>query len=106
MCRYIVARNVAEAADKAAAQYGPGKVLVQEPDVLDTWFSSGLWPFSTLGWPNTDAQDYKTFYPTQVHTPGQGQGRGGEGQGTAFWVACVMAKGDALYMSRARTLLC
>jgi hypothetical protein len=34
--------------------------------VLDTWFSSGLWPFSTLGWPNTDAQDYKTFYPTQV----------------------------------------
>lgn len=66
LCRYIVARNVAEAADKAAAQYGPGKVLVQEPDVLDTWFSSGLWPFSTLGWPNTEAQDFKTFYPTQV----------------------------------------
>lgn len=34
--------------------------------MLDTWFSSGLWPFSTLGWPNTDTQDYKTFYPTQV----------------------------------------
>lgn len=64
--RYIVARNAAEAADKAAAQYGPGKVLVQEPDVLDTWFSSGLWPFSTLGWPNTDTADFKTFYPTQV----------------------------------------
>jgi len=61
-----VARNVTEAAEKAAAQYGPGKVLVQEPDVLDTWFSSGLWPFSTLGWPNTEAQDFKTFYPTQV----------------------------------------
>jgi hypothetical protein len=34
--------------------------------VLDTWFSSGLWPFSTLGWPNTDTDDFKTFYPTQV----------------------------------------
>jgi hypothetical protein len=34
--------------------------------VLDTWFSSGLWPFSTLGWPNTAAADLKQFYPTQV----------------------------------------
>lgn len=34
--------------------------------MLDTWFSSGLWPFSTLGWPNTDTADFKTFYPTQV----------------------------------------
>lgn len=40
----------------------------QEEDVLDTWFSSGLWPFSTLGWPNTAAPDYTTFYPTQVGT--------------------------------------
>jgi valyl-tRNA synthetase len=61
-----VARNASEAAEKARALHGEGCVLVQEPDVLDTWFSSGLWPFSTLGWPNTDAQDYKTFYPTQV----------------------------------------
>ncbi|PYU10155.1 MAG: valine--tRNA ligase [Acidobacteria bacterium] len=39
--------------------------LEQDPDVLDTWFSSGLWPFSTLGWPeNTD--DYKTYYPTTL----------------------------------------
>lgn len=66
MFRYVVARNADEAADKAAAQYGPGVVLVQEPDVLDTWFSSGLWPFSTLGWPNTNTEDYTTFYPTQV----------------------------------------
>lgn len=65
-----MARTAAEAADKAAAQHGPGKVLVQEPDVLDTWFSSGLWPFSTLGWPNTQAQDFKTFYPTQVRQAG------------------------------------
>ncbi|MDX2083973.1 MAG: valine--tRNA ligase [Candidatus Melainabacteria bacterium] len=36
--------------------------LQQDPDVLDTWFSSGLWPFSTMGWPNTQAPDYQTFY--------------------------------------------
>lgn len=65
-CRYVVARNASEAAAKAAGQWGEGLVLVQEPDVLDTWFSSGLWPFSTLGWPNENAQDLKTFYPTQV----------------------------------------
>ena len=46
--------------------YIQGVALRQEEDVLDTWFSSGLWPFSTLGWPNTQAEDYKTYYPTQV----------------------------------------
>lgn len=39
--------------------------LEQDPDVLDTWFSSGLWPFSTLGWPE-ETQAYKTFYPTST----------------------------------------
>jgi valyl-tRNA synthetase len=39
--------------------------LEQDPDVLDTWFSSGLWPFSTLGWPE-ETQDYRRFYPTDV----------------------------------------
>src|SRR4029078_4726464 len=39
--------------------------LTQDPDVLDTWFSSGLWPFSTLGWPE-DTVDRRTFYPTDV----------------------------------------
>ncbi|HMI51112.1 MAG TPA: class I tRNA ligase family protein, partial [Candidatus Saccharimonadales bacterium] len=39
--------------------------LVQDPDVLDTWFSSGLWPFSTLGWPERTA-DFKTYYPTSL----------------------------------------
>ncbi|MGD1995684.1 MAG: valine--tRNA ligase [Anaerolineae bacterium] len=38
----------------------------QEEDVLDTWFSSGLWPFSTLGWPNTEAADYRRYYPTDM----------------------------------------
>ena len=46
-----------------------GRELLQDPDVLDTWFSSGLWPFSTLGWPgNTD--DLKTFYPTSTLVTG------------------------------------
>jgi valyl-tRNA synthetase len=38
----------------------------QDEDVLDTWFSSWLWPFSTLGWPNTESRDLKAFYPTDV----------------------------------------
>jgi valyl-tRNA synthetase len=40
--------------------------LEQDPDVLDTWFSSALWPISTLGWPDEDSADLKTFYPTSV----------------------------------------
>jgi valyl-tRNA synthetase len=56
----IVAHSEAEARAKAGTEE-----LVQDPDVLDTWFSSGLWPFSTLGWPN-ETDDLKTFYPTSV----------------------------------------
>jgi valyl-tRNA synthetase len=41
------------------------KELKQDPDVLDTWFSSGLWPFSTLGWPD-ETEDLRTFYPTSL----------------------------------------
>lgn len=43
-----------------------GDDLTQDEDTLDTWFSSALWPFSTLGWPDTDAPDFKKFYPTAV----------------------------------------
>ncbi len=53
----------AEAYTKAIKDWGPDVVLEQDPDVLDTWFSSGLWPFSTLGWPN-DTADMRAFYPT------------------------------------------
>jgi valyl-tRNA synthetase len=55
------------AAAKAAARahYGRDEVLAQDEDVLDTWFSSALWPFSTLGWPET-TDDLKRFYPTDV----------------------------------------
>ncbi|HYN23379.1 MAG TPA: valine--tRNA ligase, partial [Thermoanaerobaculia bacterium] len=58
--RYFVAHDAAEAAEEAGTEE-----LVQDPDVLDTWFSSGLWPFSTLGWP-CDSADMRTFYPTDV----------------------------------------
>ncbi|MGX4669739.1 valine--tRNA ligase [Cerasibacillus sp. JNUCC 74] len=42
----------------------------QDEDVLDTWFSSALWPFSTMGWPNTDAEDFKRYFPTGVLVTG------------------------------------
>ena len=42
------------------------KNIERDPDVLDTWFSSALWPFSTLGWPDENSEDFKYFYPTDV----------------------------------------
>ncbi|KAH8919452.1 hypothetical protein BT69DRAFT_495152 [Atractiella rhizophila] len=67
---WIVAETEEEAQKKAAEKF-PGKkfVLEQDEDVLDTWFSSGLWPFSTLGWPE-DSQDMKDFYPTAILVTG------------------------------------
>ncbi len=56
----IVARTEAEAREKAGTDN-----IKQDEDVLDTWFSSALWPFSTLGWP-AETPDLKTFYPTSV----------------------------------------
>ncbi|MBQ8636072.1 valine--tRNA ligase [bacterium] len=44
--------------------------FTQETDVLDTWFSSGLWPFETMGWPDTNHPDYKKFYPTNTLVTG------------------------------------
>jgi valyl-tRNA synthetase len=55
---------VARSEEEARARAGTSE-LTQDGDVLDTWFSSALWPFSTLGWPN-DTEDLKTFYPTSV----------------------------------------
>ena len=48
----------------------PGEGWVQDEDVLDTWFSSALWPFSTLGWPNEDAEDVKRYFPTNCLVTG------------------------------------
>jgi valyl-tRNA synthetase len=72
---YVVARDEAEARAKAEAQFSGGThahpmVLEQDPDALDTWFSSGLWPFSTLGWPDVDAADLARWYPTSVLVTG------------------------------------
>ncbi len=46
------------------------KHIQRDPDVLDTWFSSALWPFSTLGWPDENSEDFKYFYPTDVLVTG------------------------------------
>jgi valyl-tRNA synthetase len=63
----------------------PAGNYVQDPDVLDTWFSSALWPFSTLGWPNKNAPDLKTFYPNSVMETGHDI--------IFFWVARMMMMG-------------
>ena len=60
----IVAESEPERCDKCSS-----KNLVQEQDVLDTWFSSALWPFATLGWPD-ETEDLKTFYPTDLMSSG------------------------------------
>lgn len=63
---WIVARSVEEATAKAQEKFAGKKfTLEQDEDVLDTWFSSGLWPFATLGWPN-NTEDMKRFYPTTL----------------------------------------
>ena len=59
--------------------------ITREEDVLDTWFSSALWPFETLGWPNTDAEDFKKFYPTDVLVTGYDI--------IFFWVARMIFSG-------------
>ena len=55
--------------DPTECEHCGGKNIHQDPDVLDTWFSSGLWPFSTLGWPD-DSEDLRYFYPTSVMETG------------------------------------
>ncbi|MCY7406323.1 MAG: valine--tRNA ligase, partial [Alkalinema sp. CAN_BIN05] len=66
---FFVAENAEEAAKLAEQQFGRPVKLEQDPDVLDTWFSSGLWPFSTLGWPET-TDDYSAYYPTSTLVTG------------------------------------
>ena len=61
--------------------------LTQDPDTLDTWFSSALWPFSTLGWPNENAEDYNYFYPTSTLVTGYDI--------IGFWVSRMIFSGLA-----------
>ena len=64
-----------------------GTALTQDPDTLDTWFSSALWPFSTLGWPNEDSEDLKYFYPTDTLVTGYDI--------IGFWVSRMIFSGLA-----------
>ncbi|OAI43922.1 valine--tRNA ligase [Rhizomicrobium sp. SCGC AG-212-E05] len=73
----------AETEEEAKAQAG-GAALTRDPDVLDTWFSSALWPFSTMGWPE-DTIELKRFYPTSVLVTGFDI--------IFFWVARMMMMG-------------
>jgi valyl-tRNA synthetase len=80
----FVAETEAEAYEQARAQCGAAVTLRRDPDVLDTWFSSALWPFSTLGWPErTDALE--KYYPTDVLVTGFDI--------IFFWVARMMMMG-------------
>lgn len=72
---------------KQQAEQQAGKTLTQDEDVLDTWFSSGLWPFATLGWPN-QTQDMNKYYPTQLLETGKDI--------VFFWVARMVMMGIAL----------
>ncbi|XP_050227421.1 valine--tRNA ligase, chloroplastic/mitochondrial 2 isoform X2 [Mercurialis annua] len=82
---YIVARNADEALEKAHEKYGKDVKIYQDPDVLDTWFSSALWPFSTLGWPDVSSEDFKKFYPTTMLETGHDI--------LFFWVARMVMMG-------------
>ncbi|MEE1327463.1 MAG: valine--tRNA ligase, partial [Oscillospiraceae bacterium] len=59
--------------------------IERDPDVLDTWFSSALWPFETLGWPNEDAEDLKKYFPTDVLVTGYDI--------ITFWVSRMIVSG-------------
>ncbi len=67
---FFVAASEEDAYTKAKEQFGDDVQLRQDPDVLDTWFSSGLWPFSTMGWPDETAKDFQTYYPTTTLVTG------------------------------------
>ncbi len=80
----FVGESATEAAEKAAAHYGSEVALSRDEDVLDTWFSSGLWPFSTLGWPEK-TPELARYYPGDVLVTGFDI--------IFFWVARMMMQG-------------
>ena len=76
-----------ETGEMVVAKENPNPSLyTQDSDVLDTWFSSGLWPFSTMGWPDTNAEDFKKFYPTSTLVTGFDI--------IFFWVARMITMGE------------
>ncbi|MBP0573148.1 class I tRNA ligase family protein, partial [Mycobacterium tuberculosis] len=82
--RVFVAESEAEAKAAATQYYGGETPLVRDSDVLDTWFSSALWPFSTMGWPDETAE-LARYYPTSVLITGFDI--------IFFWVARMMMMG-------------
>ncbi|MDC0457641.1 valine--tRNA ligase [Alphaproteobacteria bacterium] len=82
--KIFVESNQQEAEKAAELHYGKQVTLEQDDDVLDTWFSSALWPFSTLGWPDK-TEDLKKYYPTNVLVTGFDI--------IFFWVARMMMMG-------------
>ena len=82
--KIFVEMSEAEAQAAAAKHYGKATVLKRDEDVLDTWFSSALWPFSTLGWPD-NTPELKRYYPTSVLVTGFDI--------IFFWVARMMMMG-------------
>ena len=67
---YVVAISEKDALVQAAEKFGKSIKLARDEDVLDTWFSSGLWPFSTLGWPDETNPDLNRWYPTSTLVTG------------------------------------
>jgi len=82
---YVVARDESEAYEIARRDYGEQVKLSQDEDVLDTWFSSGLWPFATVGWPDTSNPDFKRYYPAAILETGYDI--------LFFWVARMVMMG-------------
>ncbi len=82
--RVFVEKSEEEALNSALSHYGESVNLIRDADVLDTWFSSALWPFSTLGWPNK-TPELATFYPTSLSVTGFDI--------IFFWVARMMMMG-------------
>ena len=82
--KVFVAHDQAEAAAEAMKHYGKAVELTRDPDVLDTWFSSALWPFSTLGWPE-QTKELGRYYPTSCLVTGFDI--------IFFWVARMMMMG-------------
>ncbi len=78
---YVIASSEAEARTRADEKWGTGSPITRDGDVLDTWFSSALWPFSTLGWPQSTAE-LARYYPTSVLVTGADI--------LFFWVARMM----------------
>lgn len=88
--QWVAGRNQEEALEKAKTKFPQCSNLAveQDDDVLDTWFSSGLWPLTTLNWPDTENSDFKRFYPQSILETGSDI--------LFFWVARMVMLGKYL----------